>query len=69
LTWLKSDYAKNFTDFSKAKSAVELAYTLTTLESTNYRAVTIEVLAYLNWLKRFSTGLKKDENENGKNQN
>lgn len=60
LAWLKSDYAKIFADFSKAKSAIDLAHELTKLESSQYRSVTIEVLAYLNWLKRFSTGLKKD---------
>jgi CRISPR-associated protein Cmr5 len=57
LAWLQSDYAKVFVDFTNAKSAIDLAHELTKLESSQYRAVTIEVLAFLNWLKRFTDGL------------
>jgi len=60
LTWLKTDSPKMLADFSKASTPIDFAHELTKLESPQYRAITVEVLAYLNWLKRFSTGLKKD---------
>ena len=36
-----------------------LVEALTTLDSSNYRALTIEVLAYLIWLRRFAKALVK----------
>jgi CRISPR-associated protein Cmr5 len=41
----------------------ELADAVIKIESTEYRAVTIEVLAFLNWLRRFSEGLIEGEAE------
>ncbi|HNI45981.1 MAG TPA: type III-B CRISPR module-associated protein Cmr5 [Chitinophagales bacterium] len=33
------------------------------LDSNNYRIVTIEVLAYLNWLRRFAEGIAKEKEQ------
>jgi CRISPR-associated protein Cmr5 len=33
------------------------------LDSSNYRALTIEVLAFLNWLRRFAEGLIEGEDD------
>lgn len=50
--WLKED-KKQLIRFDDNR----LAARLTEVDSTTYRAVTIEVLAFLAWLKRFSEGL------------
>jgi CRISPR-associated protein Cmr5 len=42
----------------------DLAEAVVVLDSTSYRAVTIEVLALLNWLRRFTEGLIEGEAEN-----
>lgn len=39
----------------------ELEYAILNLNSNNYRAVTNEALAFLNWLKRFADGLIEDK--------
>lgn len=41
----------------------KLAFTLTEIESWRYRSVTIEVLAFLNWLKRFADALIEGESQ------
>lgn len=41
----------------------KLAQTLTELDSQPYRAVTVEVLAFLNWLKRFADALIEGESQ------
>ncbi|MCO6492721.1 MAG: type III-B CRISPR module-associated protein Cmr5 [Phaeodactylibacter sp.] len=50
--WLKID-PKQLIQFNDNR----LAAKLTEEKSATYRAVTIEVLAFLSWLKRFSEGL------------
>ncbi|MCB9282941.1 MAG: type III-B CRISPR module-associated protein Cmr5 [Lewinellaceae bacterium] len=52
--WLKSD-TKKF--LLRGKENQDLVKTLTELKSHEYRAVTVEVLAFLNWLRRFADGL------------
>ncbi|MGI6776493.1 MAG: type III-B CRISPR module-associated protein Cmr5 [Acetivibrionales bacterium] len=42
----------------------DLVKELVSMKSTDYRAVTIEVLAFFNWLRRFAEGLIKGEDEN-----
>ena len=54
--WLKKDN-KNLIDFEQDK----LAKALLDLKSYEYRAVTIEVLAFLTWLRRFADGLAPDK--------
>jgi len=39
----------------------DLAKTLTTINSFEYRATTIDVLAFLSWLRRFADGLIEGE--------
>jgi CRISPR-associated protein Cmr5 len=41
----------------------DLANAVIKLESPEYRAVTVEVLAFLNWLRRFAEGLIEGEAE------
>lgn len=53
--WLAKDH-KQLIDFSKGK----LADRLTDISSTEYRAITIEVIAYLTWLRRFAKGIEKE---------
>jgi len=56
--WLKSD-SKKF--LLRGKEDQDLVKTLTELKSHEYRAVTVEVLAFLNWLRRFAEGLIEGE--------
>ena len=54
--WLKEDSNnKQLIDLSKN----DLVYKITEVDTATYRAVTIEVLAFLNWLRRFADGLSK----------
>lgn len=71
--WLKQDIKKDLiykksekeqgNDFDKKdKDLAKLMVERTMgMESPEYRAITIEVLAFLNWLKRFSDGLIKKQ--------
>jgi len=54
--WLKKDYKQNNND--------ELVKWIIDQDSQSYRAVTNEVLALFNWLKRFADGMI-EEVENG----
>jgi CRISPR-associated protein Cmr5 len=61
--WLRQD-TKNLMIYKSedlSKDELELAKTMvqrtTEMYSSEYRTITIEVLAYLNWLKRFAEGL------------
>ena len=51
--WLKKD-EKKLLDLSDNK---ELVKAIIDCESDKYRAVTVEVLAFFNWLRRFAEGL------------
>jgi len=46
------------------KNGEDLVQKVVSLESPRYRAVTIEVLAFMNWLRRFADGLIEGEDEN-----
>lgn len=50
--WLNKD-TKELITFEENR----LKYQLTTVDSSTYRAITVEVLAFLTWLRRFSDGL------------
>lgn len=58
--WLKNHWL--LSDFNKGKTLMQ---SLLGKESSEYRAATIEVLALLNWMKRFSEGLIHKEDNNG----
>lgn len=55
--WLQQDPKKLIT-LTKPK---ELVGQLIALESPQYRAVTFEILAFFNWLRRFADGLIEDD--------
>jgi len=57
--WLKEDQ-KEMIEFQDDR----LAQSLTKVDSSTYRAVTVEVLAFLSWLRRFAEGLIEGEDEN-----
>lgn len=48
-------------------NSTDLVKNIIELKSPEYRAVTTEVLALFNWLKRFSDGLIQDESEENNN--
>lgn len=60
--WLNSDQKKYLLEKADEKEN-ELVNKVISLESTPYRAVTIEVLALFNWLRRFADGLIEDKKE------
>ena len=45
------------------EEAESLHEKVVTLPSTEYRALTVEILAFLNWLRRFAEGLIEGEDE------
>lgn len=53
ILWLK-DNPKELIDLSCDK---DLVYEIIKLDSFRYRALTIEILAFFNWLRRFAEGL------------
>ncbi|MGB1243375.1 MAG: type III-B CRISPR module-associated protein Cmr5 [Chitinophagales bacterium] len=55
--WLKNNW--DLVDFDKKETIMG---NLLILESPEYRATTIEVLALLNWMRRFAEGLITKEN-------
>lgn len=59
-SWLKKDHKKFLLGAHANKI---LANAVVELESPEYRAVTVEVLAFLNWLRRFAEGLIEGEAE------
>ena len=58
--WLRKD-AKVLLEL---KEGDDLVQKVVSLESPLYRAVTVEVLAFMNWLRRFADGLIEGEDEN-----
>jgi len=56
--WLSKDN-KQLVTFEQDK----LAKNLLELDSYSYRAVTVEVLAFLTWLRRFADGLASDSDK------
>ncbi len=57
--WLRKDERK----FIKLNDNDDLVNEIISLNSPEYRAVTIEVLAFFNWLRRFAEGLIGGETE------
>ncbi len=45
----------------------DLAAFVIKLDGSSYRAYTLEVLAYLNWLRKFTDGLKKESSNSNDN--
>jgi len=55
--WLRED-EKSLIDLSESRKLVK---EITNIDSPQYRAITMEVLAFVNWLRRFADGLIEDE--------
>lgn len=51
------DWLKNHWELSELNEGERLMENLLKMESAEYRATTIEVLALLNWMRRFAEGL------------
>lgn len=54
--WLKEDN-KRIIDLSEVNDFKQFVQKITKISSAEYRTVTNEFLAYLNWLRRFADGL------------
>ncbi|HDD35698.1 MAG TPA: type III-B CRISPR module-associated protein Cmr5 [Candidatus Desulfofervidus auxilii] len=57
--WLSKEDNKHL--WSGCNNSGELIEKIISCNSFSYRALTIEVLAFLNWLKRFAEGLIEDQ--------
>ena len=58
--WVNNtDNMKTKAIYDKAKGN-SLVQKVTELDSSEYRTLTIEVLAFLNWLRRFAEGIEKE---------
>jgi len=61
-----TDYVKDFSGhLIKLEGGQDLVQAVISLNSSEYRALTVEVLAFLNWLRRFADGLIEDESTTG----
>ncbi len=56
--WLKTD---NKLGIFEQDEMEDLVMVVISQNSSNYRALTVETLAFLSWLKRFAEGLIKDD--------
>ena len=57
LRWLKSNTKQLLPNINSIDSFEELNQKITSLDSISYRTLTIEVLAFFKWLRRFAEGL------------
>ena len=64
LEWLKNDEKGILANANEINDFKGLTEKIISLNSYAYRALTIEILAFFNWLKRFAEGLIEEE-ENG----
>ncbi|MGG3739069.1 type III-B CRISPR module-associated protein Cmr5 [Aeribacillus pallidus] len=53
-TWLKEKYSQYFKEHNK-----EFVEVVIGLKSADYRVLTMEVLALLNWMRKFADGMAK----------
>lgn len=58
--WLQADRKYLLYNLSSIDSLKTLSQEITKLNSSHYRALTIEILAYFTWLRRFAEGLSND---------
>ena len=61
LKWLKNDEKDILSDAKEIENFKELVKKIVSLSSSEYRALTIEILAFFNWLRRFAEGLIEEE--------
>lgn len=62
--WLKKDEKYKNYGLGKLSDLKSLTEGVVGINSPEYRALTIEVLAFFNWLRRFAEGLIEEEGEN-----
>ena len=62
--WLKKDERCKDYGLKNLSDLKSLAEGIVKLDSLHYRALTIEILAFFNWLRRFAEGLIEEEVEN-----
>lgn len=60
--WLNNSTNSHLIE-SNSEGNEDLVYKVINLSSNDYRALTIEVLAFFNWLRRFAEGLIAGEDE------
>jgi len=58
--WLKEEEKYKYYGLERLKDLKSLTNDITKLSSSNYRALTIEILAYFTWLRRFAEGLSNE---------
>ena len=64
LEWLKNDEKGILANANEINNFEKLNEKIVSLNSPEYRALTIEVLAFFSWLRRFADGLIEGEDEN-----
>ena len=64
VNWLKKDEKYKNYGLGKLSDLKSLTEGVIEIDSPEYRALTIEVLAFFSWLRRFADGLIEGEDEN-----
>jgi CRISPR-associated protein Cmr5 len=59
--WVKNIENKKTLDIYNSAQGSNLVQKILNLNSSDYRVVAIEVLAFINWLGRFAEGIKKEQ--------
>lgn len=55
--WLKEDGKYNYYNLENLTDLKSLSKQIVQIDSSSYRALTIEIFAYFKWLRRFAEGL------------
>ncbi|RMF58779.1 MAG: type III-B CRISPR module-associated protein Cmr5 [Calditrichaeota bacterium] len=63
--WLKKDSKPLYGDVANLESSTDLPGYVVSLASPQYRAMTLEVLAFVNWVRRFADGMIEGETSDG----
>jgi CRISPR-associated protein Cmr5 len=61
--WLEKNKGFGLIDMNGVDDLQKFVDSIIELDSSKYRALTIEVLSFLNWLRRFADGLIKEQEE------
>lgn len=67
LDWVKQSPVKTMIDFTEVNNVMAFAEKITNLDTADYKTLTVEVLAFLTWLRRFAKGLDKQKDNERKN--
>jgi CRISPR-associated protein Cmr5 len=59
--WVRNAENRKTSAVYDAAQGTNLVQKVLNLDSSDYRIVTIEVLAFINWLSRFAEGIKKEQ--------